>query len=293
MLKTCEVGSSTWYDYKKDKLPKKANKSRGRPIPGYTINPDGTVVLDVSVVDAIKSYRENPNFMNGGGYHKLKYYLQRDFNYFINHKKIYRLCKKHNLLLPKNKKKVRKNKKICVNREVYKPNQLWEFDIKYGYVHGENRHYYVLAFVDVFSRNLVNYHVGLSCKARDLKFTFEQALQKENINGNELVIRSDNGPQMTSNMFKKFIDDNSYDHEFIPPGDCNKNAHVESFNSIIETEFFQVRYFNDFADAYSQTVDFMNFYNEIRIHGSLNMMSPNEFKAKYEAGETKIANVFL
>jgi len=41
-------------------------------------------------------------------------------------------------------------------------------------------------------------------------------------------------------MFRKYIDDNSYDHEFIPPGDCNKNAHIEFFNSIIETEFFKL-----------------------------------------------------
>ena len=207
MLNVCKISSSTWYDYKKEKPVNIKPKPRGRPIPGYTVNPDRTVVMDVSVVDAIKSYREKPEFMNGGGYHKLKYYLRRDFNYFINHKKLYRLCKKHKLLLPTNKKKIRENKKICVNREVYKPNQLWEFDIKYGYVHGENRHFYILAFVDVFSRKLMDYHVGLSCKAVDLKFTFEQTLEKENIRGDNLVIRSDNGPQMTSNMFKKFIDE--------------------------------------------------------------------------------------
>lgn len=287
------MSSSTWYDHKKIKEPIVDRKPKGRPAPGYTVNPDGTVVMDVSVVNALKSYRKDPNFMNAGGYHKLKHYLRRDFNYFINHKKIYRLCKAHNLLLPRNKKKMRKNKKICVNREVYKPNQLWQFDIKYGYIHGENRHFYILAFVDVFSRKLVNYHIGLSCKAKDLKFTFEQALQKELIYGDKLVIRSDNGPQMTSNMFKKFIDDNSYEHEFIPPGDCNKNAHVESFNSIIETEFFQVRYFNDFTDAYEQAVDFMSFYNEKRLHGSLNMLPPNEFILKNRSGDAQISNVFL
>jgi len=45
----------------------------------------------------------------------------------------------------------------------------------------------------------MGYHVGLSCKAVDLKFTFEQTLEKENIKGDNLVIRSDNGPQMNSN----------------------------------------------------------------------------------------------
>jgi putative transposase len=263
-------------------------------VPGYTENPDGTVTMDSSIVAALKKYREAPEFMNAGGYHKLKYYLRRDYNFYVNHKKLYRLCREHGLLLPKNKKKIKSNRKICTNRVVYKPNQVWEFDIKYGYVHGENRHYYILAFIDVFNRKLINYHVGLNCKAVDLKFTFDEALSSEDVGDtSELVIRSDNGPQMTSNMFRKYIDDNSLNHEFIPPGDCNKNAHVESFNSIIETEFLQVRYFEDFTDAYKQTVEFMEFYNERRIHGSLKMMSPNEFMQKYEKQEVQILDVFL
>ena len=119
-------------------------------------------------------------------------------------------------------------------------------------------------------------------------------MRLQNISSNsDLVIRSDNGPQMTSNMFKKYIDDNSFEHEFIPPGDCNKNAHVESFNSIIEIEFLQVRYFENFADAYKQTVEFMEFYNNERIHGSLKMMTPNEFTIKHKNQEVEILDVFL
>ena len=263
-------------------------------MPGYTVNPDGTYVMDSSVVAALRAYRERPEFMNGGGYHKLKYYLQRDYNFFINHKKLYRLCKKNKLLLPRNKKKRKKNKKVCANRVVYKPNQLWEFDIKYGYIHGENRHFYILAFIDVFNRKLVNYHVGLCCKATDLKFTFKEALRKENLSmDSDLIIRSDNGPQMTSIMFEKFVADNSIDHEFIPPGDCNKNAHVESFNGILDTEFFQVRYFDKFEEAYEQTIEFMRFYNEERLHGSLKMLPPIEFTQKFESDEVQIKDVIL
>jgi putative transposase len=94
-----------------------------------------------------------------------------------------------------------------------------------------------LAFIDVFNRKLVNFHIGLTCKAIDLKYTFNEALKKENITDNKsLTIRSDNGPQMTSNMFREYIETLELEHEFIPPGECNKNAHVESFNSIIESD---------------------------------------------------------
>ena len=110
-------------------------------------------------------------------------------------------------------------------------------------------------------------------------------MKLERITDNKsITIRSDNGPQMTSNMFKHYIETLGLDHEFIPPGQCNKNAHVESFNSIIESDLLQVRYFRDFEDAYKQTVGWMKFYNEKRIHGSLKMMSPIDFTKKFYEG---------
>ena len=95
--------------------------------------------------------------------------MRRDYNFFINHKKIYRLCKENKLLLPKNTKKLKYNRKVSQNRKIIKPNQMWQFDIKTGYVHGENKHFYFLAIKDVFNKNIVGSHLGYHCKARDLK----------------------------------------------------------------------------------------------------------------------------
>ena len=125
-----------------------------------------------------------------------------------------------------------------------------------------------------------------------MKLTFEEALKKEKIlDISRLTVRSDNGPQMTSNMFREYVEGLKLDHEFIPPGACNKNAHIESFNSIIESDFLQVRYFKNFADAYKQTMDWMKFYNEERIHGSLKMMTPAEFTKKFYEKSVTIENV--
>ena len=48
----------------------------------------------------------------------------------------------NSLLLPKNKKKFNINRKVSQNRRIDKPNKLWQFDIKTGYVQGENKHFY-------------------------------------------------------------------------------------------------------------------------------------------------------
>jgi putative transposase len=281
-----EVPSSSYYDFiKPDKEKLDYKKSKGRPVPGYTKNPSGTISFDSSIVNILKSYRKQLNFQNAGGCKILHEYLERDYGITVNHKKIYRLCKENSLLLPRNKKKVKINRKICENRKINKPNQLWQFDIKTDYIHGENSYFYLLAFIDVFNRKIVNYHIGKSCKAQDLKSTLAEALLLEGITDiNLLVTRSDNGPQMTSHMFNNYVNEIGLEHEFIPVKTPNKNAYIESFFSIYETEFLQVRYFDSFSDVFQQTVQFMENYNTKRLHGSIKKLPPIEFTEKFNLG---------
>ena len=225
VLRVCGVSSSTWYYHiKREKASPAPKKARGRPLPGYSYDIHGSIVLDNSILYLLDQFRKKPEFQNGGGCKIIPHYFKRDYGIIINHKKVYRLCKQHNLLLPRNKKKIKKNTKVCINRVINSPNKLWQFDIKYGYIHGENRFFYLLAFIDIFTKDIVNYHIGLSCKAKDLKITYEQALSKfRKLDPSKLVIRSDNGPQMTSNQFKEYIEGSS-EHEFIPPGCPNKKC---------------------------------------------------------------------
>ena len=77
------------------------------------------------------------------------------------------------------------------------PNQLWEVDIKYGYIAGEDRFLFVLTYIDVFDRETVDYHIGLHCEAADAVDTLKRALWKRKLYGQTEglpVIRSDNGP---------------------------------------------------------------------------------------------------
>ena len=88
------------------------------------------MILDTSIVSLLKNYRKDIKYHNGGGVKILMHLLRRDYGFFINHKKIYRLCKENNILLSKNVKKVKVNRKISQNRKISKPNQMWQLDIK-------------------------------------------------------------------------------------------------------------------------------------------------------------------
>jgi putative transposase len=283
ILKFVKLASSTWYK-SVNRFPDQKDKrknNKGRPIPGYTVNPDGLVIFDHAIIQALIDLRGEPFFEKAGGYHKLTHYLERDHGYIVNHKKVYRLCSENGLLLPKKKKTKRRGKKICENRNVTGPNQLWQFDIKYGYIHGENRFFFLMVFIDTFNRNIMDYHLGLQCKGSDIIFTLNNALRKDDVDASNLVIRSDNGTQMTSHMFKNHTEALGLEHEFTPPSTPNLNAFVESFFSIVETELFQEHIFESYSKAYETTVKFIKHYHERRIHGSLNYKTPLEFKKEW------------
>ena len=200
---------------------------------------------------------------------------------------MYRLCALHNLLLPRRKKISRFKSKRCTSRLITQPNSLWELDLKYGYINGEKRLFFIMAIIDVYLRLIVGYYIGLRCQSKDVIFTLNNAINSYSDSHKQLVIRSDNGSQMTSHAFIKNIQQfNEYDimHELIPVASPNMNAHRESFNAIVEIEFLQTRFFNTYGEAYEQTVDFMNYYNTFRIHGSLNYRTPLEVYNLYKKG---------
>lgn len=90
---------------------------------------------------------------------------------------------------------------------------------------------------------------------------------------------------MTSNQLYHYLEDIGLEHEFIPVRCPNKNAYIESFFSIYESQFLQVRYFKSLKEVYEQTDEFIRFYNEKRLHSSLGYRSPKEFTDLYERKE--------
>jgi putative transposase len=95
-------------------------------------------------------------------------------------------------------------KRLANNRVITGSNQLWETDIKYGWVYGEQRFFFLMSIIDVFDRAIVAYHIGLSCEAKHLVQITQEALMKRQLfdKADKPVIRSDNGPQFISNLFE-------------------------------------------------------------------------------------------
>ena len=253
-----------------------ANKV-GRPIPGSSKTTNGKDICDDQIKEYICEIIESEGLCYG--YYKITIVLRRKFNLIINKKKVYRLCKELNILRPQRVVKPKYPKKIAQTRELRNPNALWEVDIKYGYIHGEDRFFYIASFLYVYDRNVVEYHMGLSCKAEDIVIILKRALMKRGLydKDNNLVIRTDNGPQFISHKFGDACKELNIEHERIPFKTPNKNAHIESFHRLLEDECLSRYEFQSYTEAYKEVSDYMKSYNKIRIHGSIGYIPPMEF----------------
>jgi len=215
---------------------------------------------------------------HGYGYLMLNECLRVQYDLIINKKKTYRLCKKLGILHPQRRKKVYYPRKLARNHTVTRSNQLWQLDIKYGYVAGHDQFFYIADIIDVFDRSIVGYHVGSSCDAKQVCEAVRAALRTR-LTGKEAkpIIRTDNGPQFISKAFGELCEAEQMTHERIPPRTPNMNAYIESFHATLERDLLTKETFATFQEAYDTIEAYMDFYNNRRMHRSLGKRSPAAF----------------
>lgn len=284
-----KIERSTYYAHRNRRKQQASTIHRnGRPAPGYSYTVTKHLVSDAQICDWIMELLAD-EYTSVYGYRKLTKILRRDHNLVINKKKVYRLCKHMNVLRPQRQLKIKHPKVLANNRVITASNQLWETDIKYGWIHGEQRFFFLLSIIDVFDRAIVMYHHGLSCEAKDLVQITQEALMKRQLfdKVNKPVIRSDNGPQFVSNRFAEACQQFGITHERIPPRTPNKNAHIESYHAILELECYQRHEFDSYQQAYNVVSRFIHNYNYNRIHGSIYDMSPYEYIEAIARGMVK------
>lgn len=280
------VARSSYY-YQTRYAVEEKQVSEGRPAPGYSYNQNHFRIPDEQIKEWLMEVISGSGY--NYGYHKLTMALRRDYDLVINKKKVYRLCKELGILRRQHRKQIHYPRKIARNREITRSNQLWETDIKYGYVDGEDRFFFVLEFLDVYDRSIIAYHIGLSCSATDAVRTLKNALWQRELSETDTmpIIRTDNGPQYVAKVFEAACETLGCEHERIPPKTPNKNAHIESFHRILEDDCLSRELFESYTKAYERVTEFFHDYNNIRLHGSLGHRPPTEFYRQHlEAGVT-------
>lgn len=279
MLRITEMRESTYYArIKRMSQPREFIQQvrRGRPVPGYSLTESGEKISDEQIKEWLLELVSGEEHVYG--YKLLAESLRKQHKLILNHKKSYRLCKELGILQPQRQKRFKHPRKLPENRIITGPNQLWQMDIKYGYIDGLDRHFFVLSIIDVFNRVIVGYHRGSSCTAKHACHTLWRAIGSHcKAQDERPFVRTDNGPQFVSRLFGDSCESWEITHERIPPRTPDLNAFIESFHSLLERDVFTKEEFTTFEDAYKSVDRYMDFYNNRRMHTSLRKMPPVEF----------------
>jgi len=276
------LAPSTFYAVKTRRakeVPSGQSRARrgGRPVSSSCRTREGKVVPDEEVKEWLYELISGDGFPYG--YRKLTAALKQEYGLIVNHKKVYRLCKELGILLPQRKKKVRPPRRLAQRTNVSSPNQLWQMDVKYGYIAGTDQFFFQLSLIDVFDRTVIGYHLGLSCTAVDACRVLNNSLKARGLTKGMLMpkLRTDNGPQFIAKRFEETCLALGVVHERTPVKTPNLNAYIEAFHAILENECYSRHEFESFIDAYREITRYMDYYNRRRKHGSLGYTAPVEY----------------
>lgn len=284
------VGVSEQIDYYRKKQPSSqtiVKRKGGRPVPGFSLTETGVSISDGQIQEWLCELLTSETDVYG--YRKLTLCLRREYGLIVNKKKVYRLLHEMDMLQPQRRKRIPHPRRLANNREIASSNELWEMDIKYGYLTGEQRFFYLLSVIDVFDREVIDFHMGLSCEGKHAAGLIQRTLWQRQLfeTKQRPVIRTDNGPQFISHVFEEACIAYDVTHERIPPKTPNKNAHIESFHSLLEAECLQRYAFSSYQEAYEIVTNYICFYNERRIHGSLHDLAPKQFRQAVSMQQVK------
>ena len=152
------------------------------------------------------------------------------------------------------------------------PNRLWCADITY--VKTAVGWAYVAFITDVFSRMIVGWKVSSSLKSDLAKDALEMAIAGRGEVLSDLTHHSDKGVQYLSVAYSQALLDAGVTPSVGTTGDSYDNALAESVNALYKTEL--VRQYGQFLgvdDLEWETLKYVDWFNNRRLHGSIAMVS--------------------
>lgn len=159
------------------------------------------------------------------------------------------------------------------------PNRKWVTDITYlataaGWV-------YLAAVVDLFSRKVVGWSIGESLETTLVSAALRDAIEKRRPDGKRLLHHSDRGCQYTSDAYQKTLQALGIDCSMSRRGCCYDNAAMERFFWSLKHEWTNHERFANLEEARLSVFRYIEtFYNPLRIHETLNYLSPDEYEAE-------------
>lgn len=148
------------------------------------------------------------------------------------------------------------------------PDQLWQADLTY--LRYLCRDYYLLLFLDVFSRFIVYWRLCMQMTGSTVADAFLEALQKTGLHPQ---LQTDSGSPFISHEFHGVIAKAGIDHHFIHPHCPNENAEIERVNRTIK-EGIDPADAESFEHLHELVKERIDYYNYNRYHSGIGFITP-------------------
>ena len=164
------------------------------------------------------------------------------------------------------------------------PNLLWVADLTYVSTWAGT--IYISFVVDVFSRRIVGWRVSSSLRADLALDALEMAIWTRGsklLKG--LVHHSDRGVQYLAIRYTERLADAGAVRSVGSRGDSYDNALAESVVGLFKTELIRMRGpWRTLEQVELATAEWIDWYNNRRLHSSIGDLPPGEYEAAYYAG---------
>ena len=168
------------------------------------------------------------------------------------------------------------------------PNELWVTDLTY--VPTRSGMAYVCFIVDAFSRRIVGWRVASNMKTDMVLDALEMARRSRG--GRRLVglvAHADAGSQFTSVRFTERVDEIGARPSIGTVADSYDNALAETTNGLYKTECVRgpdaPAGWEDVDQLELETLSWVHWFNEHRLHGHCDDVPPAEFEAAFYADQ--------
>ena len=164
------------------------------------------------------------------------------------------------------------------------PNQIWVSDITYFKV--KSYWAYLCVILDLYSRKIIAWRVSRHMSTNLVTATFKAAFEERGKPQN-LTFHSDRGSQYISKTFEELLKKCSVKHSFSATAKPLDNAVAETFFSTFKREEDYRREYTSEQHFRRSVEEYIQFYNEVRPHQTLNFKTPQAFEDNFHSRFTE------
>ncbi len=164
---------------------------------------------------------------------------------------------------------------------VDKPNCVWVADITF--LSTKEGWLYLAAVLDLFSRKVVGWAIADHMEESLVHEALSMAIAKRRPN-EELMHHSDRGCQYTSYNYQDYLREHKITVSMSRKGNCWDNAVMERFFGSLKSEWTLNKQYLTHTEAKAHVRQYIEeFYNNRRLHSTLNYLTPNQFEKNNRA----------